>query len=399
MSTVRHHPASKWLRAAAALALAWAAAVSGCGGGVGVGGTGAYASGPITGFGSVIVNGIEFDDSSARVEDEDGSLRARDVLRLGMSTEVDSGPIGGSTEVPTAVATRIRFGSELVGPVTAVDVTGRTLTVFGQTVAVGDTTVFDDRFAAGLESITAGTNVEVYGFFDAAGGRFNATRVEPRDGSLSSFKVRGPVAQLDTALRRFTIGARVFSYAAVAPAEVPAGLANGTIVRVRVAPRVQAGPWAVISFGASGHRSPDVDEARLRGPITTFTSSARFSINGQAVDAAAASFPDGTAALGLGASVEAQGPVVGGVLKATVVKVRGGGGSAERFELKGSITRHLPLLKLFVLRDVTVYYGAAGVEYDKGTAADLAVGSDIEVRGVLSPDGTRLFATRIRFRR
>jgi hypothetical protein len=64
------------------------AALSGCGGGggdvgvgtgtgvasVGSGGTGSFSSGAITGFGSIIVNGVRFDDSQARVTDDDGVL-------------------------------------------------------------------------------------------------------------------------------------------------------------------------------------------------------------------------------------------------------------------------------------------------------------------------------------
>jgi hypothetical protein len=43
--------------------------------------------GVISGFGSVIVNGVRFDDSKAKVEDEDeeeNSARSKDDLRLGM---------------------------------------------------------------------------------------------------------------------------------------------------------------------------------------------------------------------------------------------------------------------------------------------------------------------------
>ena len=65
------------------LVLSAAAALASCGGGVGSGGTGSFASGPITGFGSVIVGGVRFDDSTANVEDGEGGRRSRDELRLG----------------------------------------------------------------------------------------------------------------------------------------------------------------------------------------------------------------------------------------------------------------------------------------------------------------------------
>ena len=48
------------------------------------------------------------------------------------------------------------------------------------------------------------------------------------------------------------------------------------------------------------------------------------------------------------------------------------------------------------MREVTVSY-AGEVDFRDGTAADLAVGRKVEVRGKLSTDGTRLQAERIEF--
>ncbi|MDH4062195.1 MAG: hypothetical protein OEU94_15415, partial [Aquincola sp.] len=75
---------SNFLRSALASVLLWLAA---CGGGVetgGTGATGAFIEGPITGFGSIIVEGVRFDESAARIEDADGGGIVRDALRLGM---------------------------------------------------------------------------------------------------------------------------------------------------------------------------------------------------------------------------------------------------------------------------------------------------------------------------
>ena len=380
-------------RAVVALGAA-VAVIVGCGGGVGVGGTGAYASGPITGFGSVIVSGIEFDDNAASVEDEDGVASSRAALRLGMVTEVDSGPIGGSAAAPTAVATRIRYGSELLGPVSAVDTTAASLVAFGQNVQVTATTVFDASLANGLASVVVGSTVEVYGLFDAATNGYIATRIEPRSSALF-FKVRGPVQNLDTTAHTFTIGARTFSYASAA--QVPAGLANGLIVRLRVAPTPAADPWTVLAFADGTRRLPDLDRAELRGAITAFRSSTDFSVNGQPVNASVAEFPDGTAGLGLGTQVEVRGPVLAGVLHATRVEIDDHGGPQGGFELRGAIETFTPAAQLFTLRGVTVLYGVGTVEFDGGSTANLAVGVNVEVRGVLSADGTRLLATRIKF--
>ena len=89
--------------------LALASLVAGCGGGgsdvgsaaasgsttttttaaAAAAGTAAFTQGTITGFGSVIVNGVRFDDSSATVTDDDGTARSTSSLRLGMRVEID----------------------------------------------------------------------------------------------------------------------------------------------------------------------------------------------------------------------------------------------------------------------------------------------------------------------
>ena len=161
-------PLLSW-RAALCLLVAVSVA-SGCGGGVGTGGTGgnatAYASGPITGFGSVIVGDVRFDDVGAEVQDVDGGRRSRDDLRLGMTVEVESSAITTDASGSRATASRIRFESELVGLVGLLDVAGGAFTILGQRVAVDTTTVFDERLASGLAGLSVGQALEVYAVFD-----------------------------------------------------------------------------------------------------------------------------------------------------------------------------------------------------------------------------------------
>jgi len=69
--------------------------VTGCGGGGG-GGSGSdpaqssFTAGPITGFGSVIVNGIRFDVSGANVADDEDEVQGEGNLKLGMVAEIGS---------------------------------------------------------------------------------------------------------------------------------------------------------------------------------------------------------------------------------------------------------------------------------------------------------------------
>ena len=137
---------------------------AGCGGGVGTEGTGdGYAQGTISGFGSVFVNSVRYDDSSASVVDGDGNARSRDDLRLGMTVAVDSNAVVSGSSGPTATARRIQYASEIVGVVARVDVAGGVLTVMGQAVRADTLTVFDDSLPGGLAALAAGQGVEIYG--------------------------------------------------------------------------------------------------------------------------------------------------------------------------------------------------------------------------------------------
>src|SRR5438552_3998259 len=201
-------------------ALMAAAAIGGCGGGgisagVDTGGTGGemptYSYGPIDGFGSIIVNGVRFDDTLATVLDDDGAAHSRSELKLGMVVAVDAGPIStDAAGVRTSTAIRVQWNTDLDGPVQAVDLTAGTLTVIGQTVSVDAKTVFDG-LPNGLASVQAGQQVEVHALLDASAGRHVATRVELKM-NLAEFKLRGQIAGLDVMARTFTIGTATVSY-------------------------------------------------------------------------------------------------------------------------------------------------------------------------------------------
>ena len=150
----------------------------GCGGGggagnvagVGSGGTGSFASGSILGFGSIVVNGIRYDESAASaagaIQNEDGALGSSASLKLGMVVNVTGSAINNSSTTPSATANAVSFGSELVGPVDSINFTNKTLVVLGRTVAVTGSTFFDDALAGGLIALRTGDLVEVYGFYN-----------------------------------------------------------------------------------------------------------------------------------------------------------------------------------------------------------------------------------------
>ena len=304
---------TKWSSALAALTAAGATAVLvACGGGGGDATPEAvavepatattYSQGAITGFGSVFVGGVRFDDSTASVTDEDGNSRSRSELKLGMMVELDAGAVDRSAA--SALALRIRLGNEIVGPVGTVNTAASTVQVLGQTVLVTSSTIFDETLAGGLSALISGAVVEVYGILDPANGRVVATRIEPKAGA-TAYKLRGALAGLDTAAKTFTINGQKISYASLPAGNVPAGLLNGQIVRVLLQTTQVSGAWVATAL-RGGLRMPEVTrrDAHVEGVISAFTSTSSFQINGLQVDASAATFPDGTTGIVLGAKVE-----------------------------------------------------------------------------------------------
>jgi uncharacterized protein DUF5666 len=379
---------------AALAALLLAAACGGGGGGDMPPQNQAFTQGTITGFGSIIVNGIRFDDSTAQVSDDDGEPHGRNDLKLGMTVEIDSSDIDRRSN--TAKASRIRFGAQIVGPVSAISAatTPRTLTVLDQIVEVGDKTVFDDSLPNGFDSIQVGNVLEVHGLLDTMTGHYLARRIEPKPGA-NAFKLRGILSDLDAGAKTFKIGGALIDFSGVAPADLPANLANGQRVRVRLqTAKNAAGAWVAIQVRNGERKVEDRNEAEVRGIITDFTSTTSFSVNGLPVDASKAAFPDGTAGVVLGANVEVEGAIVNGVLVATKVELEDR--DEDRNELHGPIANLDTQAKTFVVRGVTVRYDTTTVFKD-GVEANLANGKQVEVKGPLSADGTSIQAASIEF--
>lgn len=353
----------------------------------------AWSAGPITGFGSVIVNGVRFDDSAATVFDDSERPQARERLKLGMMVEVDGASVGATPG--TGRALRIRFGSELVGPVSAKDASAGTLVVLGQTIEVTDATAFDDALAGGLAGIAPGRVVEVHALFDASTGRYRATRIEDEAGA-TAYKLRGVVSGLDTVARTFAIGGQRISYAGIAAAELPARFADGVRARVTLRPAQVDGAWVATAVRSGVRAVEDRPAGHVRGAITAVIADG-FEIDGLKVDTTRATFPDGREGLAVGARVEVEGAIEGGVLVAAKVELDDRHAPQRHgYELHGVVGSLDATAKTFVLRGVTVDWSRT-TSWRDGRATSLVDGARVEVKGVPSPDRTRLVAVSIEF--
>ena len=273
------------------------------GGGISNGGTSdpGVVVGPITGFGSIFVNGIEFDLNGSTVTVDGVSSTGQTDLRIGQIVTV-KGKINQSTGMGTADS--VEYGNNLKGVVSAVDTVNNTFTVIGQMVTVTGTTVFDGR--TGLTDLAANDIVEVSGFVNAAG-KIVATRVERQTTSGSS-ELKGAVSSLDTFLQTFMIGTTKVSYLGVAL--VTGGtLANDACVEVKGAysgTQLNASSIEVKSCGLSVSAN---DIGEIEGIITTSLTGSTFTMGTLTVSTAnTPQYVNGTTAdLLAGKEVEVEG--------------------------------------------------------------------------------------------
>ena len=390
--------ANLWRRVAAPWRLALSvfvclAMLANCGG-VGTGGTGSFASGPITGFGSIIVGGFEIDDSSASVLDDDGVpiVREGNELRLGMTVDVDGGAATSGGNGPQASGIRVRTVTAVLGPVEAVDLGAGTATVLGQTVQVTAATVFDPSLRGGIASLRIGQAVAVFALPDAGSQRYLAMRVEQAQGSRV-WRLRGIVSDLDASARSLRIGGALLDYSGAA---APADLADGQLVRATIANPRSGTTLSVLSLEPAAPRPGDSEHTVLEGLVTAQAAPTLFHVNGVAVDASQAQIqpPRAVVAPGDYLVVEAS-STEGGVLARNVVVLTRAELEARPYLVAGVVSRVDAVAQTMDVRNVTIDY--SGASFVNGSAANLVPGVAVHASGPLSADGTQVRATQVVF--
>jgi hypothetical protein len=364
------------------------AVLAGCGGGGGGGSssTTSFAYGPITGFGSIVVNGVRFDDYSSSVssEDDDNSeSRSKSDLKLGMVVQVKAGSIQSDDSGRRGSASEIRYGSEIVGPV-GPNPAADTFTLLGQVVKVSATTIYDNSSSSaplrGFADIQTGDVLEVYGLLDAAGQTYSATRIERKNNALE-YKVRGAISALDSsaAVKTFKIGSETIFFGTAT--KLPNTLANNQIVRVKLQTAKNAtGAWVAIRVKDARPSMDDSSEAEVKGTVAGLSGASRtFTVSGIEVDATSAAIYPGN--LANGALVEVEGALVGGKLIARKVELEDSNStSSGAFEFHGRVAGLNAARTSFAVHGVTLTINDA-TSFIRGAArATLADGQCVEVR-------------------
>jgi hypothetical protein len=299
--------------------------------GGGIGGTG-VTSGTITGFGSVIVNGIEFETEGA-ARDVDGEIDISNgsdddtVLGIGMVVTI-IGTV--NNDGVTGKADSIVYDDEVEGPVTDEQDDGdpdtRTFNIFDVTVVIDrTTTVFASTDYDGLAENDL---LEVSGYF-GVDGKLLATRVEGKDKlvpGVSEVEIKGEVTGFDSNSSTFELlgldGITITFDNATVFEDLPDTVADGQFVEVKGTVFEGSIFASRIELEDEGF-GYDVDRISIEGIVTDFIDITNFRVSGQRVNASSAAFDPSSlqSSLADGDRVEVEGSLVGGILQAREVEL------------------------------------------------------------------------------
>jgi hypothetical protein len=319
--------------------MAWAIiAITACGpngggsGGIassgGTGGTG-VSYGPVTDFGSVFVNGVEFNttNSTVMLNGSPGPDEATDPhrgLMVGMVVKVEG---TFDSNGATGAATRITFKNNLKGPVSSIAsiVAGiLNVVVLGQNVIIDSQTAFAGTT---FDTLIPGNVIEVSGLPDDTG-NIHATLVELKAASfipgIDEIGVRGTIKNLNPIISTFQINGLTVNYL-LATNLPPGGPANGQYVEVKGTNLL--GVVLIADSIALDDNTLGVTDAgvvQLQGFVTAMTPPSQFTVGVQPVQTTASTvFEGGTAGdIAVGKKVQVDGALAGGMLTATRVSFR-----------------------------------------------------------------------------
>jgi len=350
--------------------------------GGGIGGTGVISSGTITAFGSIVVNGTEFDTSNAEiivngVEIGAGDEIVLDNLDIGRVVTVEG---TGNLDDISAVAVRVIYNDNVSGPVESIhdiDATTKEIVVLGQLVRVNAITKFK---GTDFDTVAQNDLVEVSGLVDDTGA-IRATFLEKTGEFMSGnvVGVTGFIVNLDIGLKTFEINDLTVNYASIDSGDLPQGFADGIWVEVEGTLDAAGGEMRATSIQLGDELGDgNSDQIEVLGFVTDIVSDFEFTVGNQVVQFDATTlFVDGTAAdILLGAKLEAEGRLVDGILFADEIEFWG----PDQIEVEGFVTDIVSDTE-FTVGNQLVQTDADTV-FEGGTPDDVVQGVLLEIKGV-----------------
>jgi hypothetical protein len=363
----------------------------------------AVGAGPITGFGSIIVNGITYDTSSATFTRDDNPSSQED-FKVG-ETVIVKGTI--EDDNTGAVAETVELDEIVEGPVSSINEFG-VLTVLGQAVTISLDTAVDDSCPASLDDPGIAA-VEVYGTVDG-NGSIAATRIECKTAlEVDEYEVNGTVSNLNAGNFTFSInGLQVDYSSAVIDDNFPGGtsaISDGDPVEVKglpanfddgVTPPVLGA--SKVEYKGGVLAGNEGDHYEVEGFISDFVSATQFNVRvGSLVIAVTTTdstvYEGGTSAdLGNNLKVEVEGDLNSSdQLQATKIEIK----TSTNVRVVGLVDSVSTANSTITILGITVNTATTTTQFeDKSDArtepfgiGDVSVGNYIEARGQELPEG------------
>lgn len=367
---------------------------------LGISGSGApIAYGTIDGFGSIFVNGIEFNTDNASIF-IDGVPASEPDLSVGMVVSVE-GTI--NADGVTGEATVVIFDNELKGPVQAIALDAQgdvmTITILGVNVTV-------DRVATTFENTTfdalaVGDFVEISGFPEGLTD-LRATHLEKRQEMYvegeTEVEIEGTISALtDTTfqLRTYTVDYTGADLSEVVDRTLLEGMyveVKGTISGDQI---VATEIEEERSFSDSLEAD---DDFSLQGTVTNYEDDTNFEIAGVPIDASNAVKKPAALTIADGVLLEVEGTWDGDILIATEIEAREGElkleASVDSVDLEQSIvTLRFATGTVQVLVDSRTRFDDDVSDLRNFGLDDLSAGDFVEVEVYLN--GEQLLATEL----
>ncbi|MFQ5634874.1 MAG: DUF5666 domain-containing protein [Gammaproteobacteria bacterium] len=359
--------------------------------------------GTITGFGSVIVNGVHYDTANANIM-VNGISASESDLEVGYFVAVESDvPADGMIRA----ATSIEFDHDLMGSIQAVDVTQQQVFVLGQAIAVDDRTIFgpgiEPPSADGLAALPPRQAIRISGL-PGVPGTLLATRID-LGAPGAAMEITGIVSSTDSGASTLQIGGLTVEYLG---ANLDGFDGNGPSVGDRVkAEGEQSGAGGVLLARSLKRKKiklslGESDELEVEGLVDEFVSASSFSVSGIPVGTGAkTTYKNGVPEmLGPGVRVEVAGRIdVGGLLVADEIDFRRGGELRIQAtaEFVNASEGALELLGLTILTDrTTSFEDKSAAELRPFSLPDINPGDPLRIRAAaIAGDGGALVATQI----
>lgn len=234
-------------------------------------------TGVITGFGSIIVNGVHYQTNGSAISTDDSPAAIEGDLAVGMMVTID-GTL--DDDGKSGNASRIRYNADVEGIVTRIDLANQQLRVLGQWVSYDDLTQFD---GISLNRLRVGDVVEVSGYRTGTGS-FYASRIELEDND-DDMKVRGLVSALDSAVKTFMLGELTVNYASAELEDFGnQTLANDLWVKVEGS-NYDAATNTLIATEVElqQHADDDSDVLKLEGIVVNYQSGISLELAGRTI--------------------------------------------------------------------------------------------------------------------